>query len=59
MRYYPTLAASLTIPVPTTAYVGDITYYILSEGSCGVYLLATTNIVALSYKIMANRANPN
>jgi len=34
-------------------------YYILSEGSCGVYSLATTDIIALSYRIMANRANPN
>jgi len=59
MRNCSALAAGLAMSVPATAYVGDMTYYTPSEGSCGVYSLATADVVALSYGMMANGANPN
>ena len=53
-----TLTLTLTIPL-TTAYVGSMTYYTPSLGSCGITSPPTAAIVALSVPMMANPANPN
>jgi len=57
---FQSLALSLAVSTPfATAYVGDMTYYAVGMGSCGVSSVDTEDVVALSIPLMANGGNAN
>ncbi|KAL6717087.1 hypothetical protein ACLMJK_005002 [Lecanora helva] len=50
---------TLTLPLLTAAYRGDMTHYDPGLGSCGAQSSSSDDIVALSKLLMDNPANPN